>query len=235
MTGALSGGRSSLVSSSLVLALDAATAIGSVALLRGSAVEAEREVAMRGEHEERLMPAVAELLFTSGVSLAEVTAIVCGEGPGSFTSLRIAASIAKGLALCAGIPLYAVSSLALIVAGAARPLEPGRYLAALDAMRGDLFVEEVVVNQDGSVSTTHRVDLLPALAAAERARELGLLMIGPGCRLAEHPRARGAGRLLGTVLDGLPVPLAGWEPSYGRLAEAQVRWEAAHGRILPHG
>jgi len=30
-----------------------------------------------------------------------------------------------------------------------------------------------------------------------------------------------------------PVDLASWEPDYGRLAEAQVRWEAAHGRPLP--
>jgi tRNA threonylcarbamoyladenosine biosynthesis protein TsaB len=29
-----------------------------------------------------------------------------------------------------------------------------------------------------------------------------------------------------------PVDLAGWEPDYGRLAEAQVRWEAVHGRPL---
>jgi tRNA threonylcarbamoyladenosine biosynthesis protein TsaB len=32
--------------------------------------------------------------------------------------------------------------------------------------------------------------------------------------------------------DG-PVDLASWEPDYGRLAEAQVRWERAHGRPLP--
>jgi tRNA threonylcarbamoyladenosine biosynthesis protein TsaB len=38
--------------------------------------------------------------------------------------------------------------------------------------------------------------------------------------------------LLESLLASGPVDLASWEPSYGRLAEAQVRWEAAHGRPL---
>ena len=230
-----SGGPATLAPASLVLALDAATATGSVALLRGPSVVAEREVAMRGDDEERLMPAVSDLLAVAGVPLDGVAAIVCGEGPGSFTSLRIAASIAKGLALSARVPLYAVSSLALIVAGASRALEPGRYLAALDAMRGDLFVSELAVSEDGFVHASGVIDLMPAPAAAERARVLGLRMIGPGCAIAEPPRARGAGRLTPSPLNAPPVSLTAWEPFYGRLAEAQVRWEAAHGRPLPHG
>ena len=226
-------------SSSFVLALDAATAIGTAALLRGAVVHAECEVAMRGEDEERLMPAIAEMLANAGVGLGDLTAIVCGEGPGSFTSLRIAASIAKGLALSGGIPLYAVSSLALIVAGASRVLEPGRYLAALDAMRGDLFVSEIVLHVDGTVAVDGGVELMPAPAASERSQASASRLVGPGCALAEHPRARGAGRVLrgvqGMAGGALPVVLAAWEPTYGRLAEAQVKWEATHGRTLSGG
>ena len=224
---------------SLVLAVDAATAIGTAALLHGAAVRAECEVAMRGEDEERLMPAVAEMLAHAGVGVADLTAIICGEGPGSFTSLRIAASIAKGLALSAGIPLYAVSSLALIVAGASRVLAPGRYLAALNAMRGDLFVSDIVLHVDGTVGVDGGVALMPAAAAAERAQASGSRLVGPGCALAEHPRARGAGRVRRGVPDAAggprPVVLAAWEPTYGRLAEAQVKWEATHGRTLSGG
>jgi tRNA threonylcarbamoyladenosine biosynthesis protein TsaB len=36
-----------------------------------------------------------------------------------------------------------------------------------------------------------------------------------------------------SIIESGPVDLASWEPEYGRLAEAQVRWEAAHGRPLP--
>ena len=122
----------------VTLAIDAATYHGSVAVLRGAVVAAEREVAMRGEREERLMPAVAEALTAAGAGVGEVGRVVCGGGPGSFTSLRIAAAIAKGIAAARGVPLYEVPSLALIVAG--HPLPMGRYLAVLDAMREEAYV-----------------------------------------------------------------------------------------------
>jgi tRNA threonylcarbamoyladenosine biosynthesis protein TsaB len=38
--------------------------------------------------------------------------------------------------------------------------------------------------------------------------------------------------MLAAIIEAGPVNLASWEPDYGRLAEAQVRWEAAHGRPL---
>jgi tRNA threonylcarbamoyladenosine biosynthesis protein TsaB len=57
--------------------------------------------------------------------------------------------------------------------------------------------------------------------------------VGPG--QPEHsvdPHARAAARL-SALIDATPAAdLAGWEPAYGRLAEAQVKWEAAHGRPL---
>src|ERR1041385_5784484 len=82
----------------ITLALDAATYVGTVAVLRDGDVVAARETAMRGRDVERLMPAVADALDAATVRATEIGRIVCGEGPGSFTSLRIAASIAKGLA-----------------------------------------------------------------------------------------------------------------------------------------
>ena len=50
--------------------------------------------------------------------------------------------------------------------------------------------------------------------------------------LAVIPSARGVARMAALLEDG-QVSLQQWEPNYGRLAEAQVRWEAAHGRELP--
>jgi tRNA threonylcarbamoyladenosine biosynthesis protein TsaB len=109
----------------ITLALDASTYVGSVCIARGGDVWLARTVAMRDPRSERLMPAVAAALGDAAIGLADVDRIVCGEGPGSFTSLRIAASIAKGLAVAADRPRYAVSSLALMVAAVERPLGPG--------------------------------------------------------------------------------------------------------------
>ena len=127
------------------LAIEASTYAGSAAVIRDGTVIAERDTAMRGEREERLMPAVAEVLAAAAVAPNAIERVVCGAGPGSFTSLRIAGAIAKGLALAARIPLYPVSSLLLIVAGARPALAPGRYVAAIDAMRGDVFASAFAV------------------------------------------------------------------------------------------
>lgn len=217
--------------SGLTLALDASTYTGTVAVLRDGVIAAARDARMRGEHEERLMPAVLAALADVGAVPRDVARVVCGAGPGSFTSLRIAAGIAKGIAHGAGVSLYAVSSPALIVAGAAPALPPGRYIAALDAMRGERYAQYVRVHPDGRVE----LDGEAALATQAQLAEAGIPVVGPLEAEPRFPHARGVARLLARCLADGAVHLDAWEPSYGRLAEAQVRWEAAHGRPLAAG
>ncbi len=214
------------------LVMDASTYRGTVAVVDGSRVLAEREVQMRGQQEERLMPAVAETLVAAGVRSSDVEGVVCGAGPGSFTSLRIAGSIGKGIAAAAQVPLYAVSSILLLVAGATPAAQPGRYLGVLDAMRGAVFAGRVLVGEAGLVEQEGEVDLLDSAAASRRAADEGRQMVGPGVGPGWSPHARGFARL--RLVDGAlqAVDLASWEPSYGRLAEAQVQWEQKHGRSL---
>jgi len=214
---------------SLTLAIDASTYAGSACVLRGERVLAETTTAMRGVDEERLLPAIDEALRRAGVAVAEVQRIVCGAGPGSFTSLRIAASIAKGVAQGRGVPLYAVSSLALIVAGSVAPPTAGEYLAALDALRGESYVSRCVVDDRGLVVHVGETRLMPT----DELRTVSTRVVGPAWPGEAAPHARGIARL--GVSLGAPVDLVSWEPSYGRLAEAQVKWEAAHGRPLPRG
>ena len=219
----------------LTLALDASTYVGSVALLDGARVLAWHTVAMRGAHEERLLPAVAATLEEAKRRPRDVSRLVCGAGPGSFTSLRIAASIAKGLATVTGAPLHGISSLLLLGAGAESPLPEGRWVALLDAMRGDRFALPLEVDAAGHPRATGPATLVrdadvPALLAEHRARA-----VGPGQERDASPDARGIVRLAADLEAAEPVALDGWEPDYGRLAEAQVRWEAAHGRALPTG
>lgn len=215
----------------LTLAIDASTYVGTVAVLRDGVVVAGREALMRGEHEERLMPAVLAALADARAVPRDVARVVCGAGPGSFTSLRIAAGIAKGVAHGANVPLYAVSSLALVVAAADPAFPPGRYVAALDAMRGERYAQTVVVLADGRVAPEGP----SALATMEQLTASRDAVIGPLEPGAHAPHARGVAAMLDVLLDDGPVDLDAWEPSYGRLAEAQVRWEAAHGRPLASG
>jgi tRNA threonylcarbamoyladenosine biosynthesis protein TsaB len=177
---------------------------------------------------ERMLPAVAECMKRSRVKGRDVARIVCGAGPGRFTSLRVAGAVAKGLATGYDIDLYAVSSLLLIVAAADPPPGDGEYLAVLDAMRGDCFSARVVVATDGGISQSGPATLQAGREIHElSASEPGLRVVGPGQRIASAPHARGVARLLPGIIAGGPVDLASWEPDYGRLPEAQVKRDAA--------
>ena len=221
------------------LALEGSTYSGSVALIGDGGVVAERTIGgedgsvSRAGRGEKLMPAIAECLEEAGIDRAEIARIVCGSGPGSFTSLRVAGSVAKGLASGLGIPLYAVSSLLLTVTGAKPPAPQGEYVSVLDAMRGEFYAAPITV----TATEPPRQLEAPRIISADELAALGssarhLLLIGPGQQIDAHPHARGVAPILDTIVAGGPVDLAAWEPDYGRLAEAQVRWEATHGRPL---
>jgi tRNA threonylcarbamoyladenosine biosynthesis protein TsaB len=209
------------------LAVDGSTYAGSVAVISDRTVLAARELPGidtpgRSGREEGFLPMVAACLGESGVKAGQLARLVCGAGPGSFTSLRIAASIAKGIAVGSGCPLFAVASLVLIVAN----LPAGRYLATSPAMRGEVFASLLEVGGEGTVVELRAPAILAAQAAASEARVLGARVAGTA------PHARRVADLLPGIIAAGPCDIDTWEPVYGRLAEAQVRWEAAHGRPL---
>ncbi|CAN5652873.1 tRNA (adenosine(37)-N6)-threonylcarbamoyltransferase complex dimerization subunit type 1 TsaB [soil metagenome] len=209
------------------LALEASTYAGSVALLRGAEVACARSVEMRGREEERLMPAVAECVAELPAGIGGLARVVCGAGPGSFTSLRIAASIAKGICHARGLPLYAVSSLALVVAASPAADKGGRYVISLEAMRDEAFMATFDIGEDGSIPASAPVTIVGRVAVPEAARAAGAVL------LDGSPHAAGVARMLDSIIRAGAVDAGAWEPDYGRAAEAQVKWEAMHGRPLP--
>jgi tRNA threonylcarbamoyladenosine biosynthesis protein TsaB len=223
---------------SITLAIEGATYQGSVAVIRDAEVVAERTLQAedggipRAGRGERLMPAVSECLHEAGVRGSDIARIVCGAGPGSFTSLRVAGSVAKGLAAGYGVELYAVSSLLLIVSGAQPALPNGKYLSVLDAMRGEFYSAPIILRLGLPVQPEPPTLISAAQLEEIRLREHALRIAGPGQEIDAHPHARGIAPILASILEAGPVNLASWEPDYGRLAEAQVRWEATHGRPL---
>ena len=214
----------------ITLAVDAATSIATVAVFRDESLVVERAAAMRGTDRESLLPTVHDTLGEAALPLQSVDRIVCGNGPGSFTSLRIAASTVKGLAFGLGAPVDVVSSLALVVASA--PRRAGRYLACLDALRGQTYAAGYVLDANG-ISEMLPPHLARNEDVASLAESIGAAVIGPGQAIDSSPHARGA--LTAAPLTVRDIDLARWEPTYGRKAEAQARWEAAHGRPLPRG
>ena len=214
------------------LVIDASTYVGTVAVLRDGRLVSDGSAAMRGRDAEALMPAVADCVSRSGATARELSRVVCGSGPGSFTSLRIAASIAKGLAAGAGCPLFAVSSLTLLAVGDGEP-QPGSYLAVLDALRGEAYVGGYSVAASGEIRMILGERLVRQAEVEQIAASIDAITVGQEQSIQRAPHARAARLLESIIVSTGPVSLGEWEPRYGRKAEAQMRWEAAHQKPLP--
>jgi tRNA threonylcarbamoyladenosine biosynthesis protein TsaB len=123
-------------------------------------------------------------------------------------------------------------TLALLLAGTDSPVADGRYLAVLDAMRGD-FYTALVESKSGMIVAMSEERLAPRASIQALARQLDARIAGAAEQLDVRPHARGLARLDPSLVRD--VSLATWEPVYGRLAEAQVKWETEHGRSLATG
>jgi len=91
---------------------------------------------------------------------------------------------------------------------------------------------------DARVSELEPARLVAAVDVENVAAELGAKIVSPSpfdSSVVATPRARGVAAIEDLLESRGPVDIGSWEPSYGRLAEAQVRWEAAHGKPLSAG
>lgn len=121
-----------------ILAIDTATEACSAALGVEGRVHLRFENIGRG-HTQRILPMVDEVLREAGVGVADCDAFACGVGPGSFTGVRIAVGIVKGLAVATGKPVVGVSSLAMLAQAAFDRGETRPYIAAIDARMGEVY------------------------------------------------------------------------------------------------
>ena len=96
----------------LVLAIDTATKIGSVALYNDkTGVIGEINLYVKVNHSNVIMDAVDSLFKLSGLTIKDVDRIAVTIGPGSFTGIRIGTAIAKGLAYSLKKPIVGVNEL----------------------------------------------------------------------------------------------------------------------------
>jgi len=230
------------------LALETATDRASVAVGEGVEDAVQESLSGARRHAGAVLPMIETVLRRRGATLDQVSGVVVSDGPGSFTGLRVGASVGKALVRARGLPLWTAPSLvvrAAGVAGAGHRL----VLAVADALRGDVYAASVRFEPgrihtelaagvwrpealaDLDLAPDALVGEAPPAAVAVLERWTGLKMIGPP-EGAPH-----AVRLIGLLtIEGGARRLEdaqGWEPVYGRPAEAQARWEVAHGRPLP--
>jgi tRNA threonylcarbamoyladenosine biosynthesis protein TsaB len=146
----------------VTLVLDSATARAVCGVVRGGR-ELASAAAQDGHAAQRALVLVDEVLARAHCTPHDVSQIVVGCGPGSFTGLRIGIATARGLALALDRPCVGVSTLAALAAGA-----PGA-LALIDARRGELFA----LDADG-VPVVEQPELVAGRMAP------GMLCVGDG-------------------------------------------------------
>lgn len=224
----------------LTLALESTAAIASASLAEDGRCLYLVQSDCGLTHSEQLLPMVQEALRATGKRVADIDLFACTVGPGSFTGVRIAAAVLKGLAFNSGKPCAPVSTL-LSLAQNLSPLE-GIFCPVMDARRDQVYTAQFAC-RDGRMTRESEDEALSLAQLADRLRRYEgqpIYLCGDGYDLA-HSTLREAGivlcdtpRLLrgqnafSTALcaermfrDGETVPEPELLPTYLRMPQAE--------------
>ncbi|HET9065251.1 MAG TPA: tRNA (adenosine(37)-N6)-threonylcarbamoyltransferase complex dimerization subunit type 1 TsaB [Gemmatimonadales bacterium] len=233
----------------ITLAIDTATARCTVAVTDGVATQ-EAHVDGPRRHTREALGLVDGLLREIGADPGDIVAVLSGDGPGSFTGLRVATSIAKALTWGRPAVTWHVSP-SLLIQGMPHITAQGggRLLAVTDALRGDLYagcwdvVSDRIAPVNGFPRSMAPADLAafgsPVVVVGDISEQLAEAVraatgLTPITGAAALPDARALLTLARVSGGTAAVTDPGrWSPTYGRPVEAQAVWERKHGRILP--
>jgi len=200
--------------SRLVLAIDTSTPAVTAGVVADGQVLGERVTVDARAHAERITPNVLAAIADAGRSMAGLTAVVVGCGPGPFTGLRVGMATAAAYGHALGLPVYGVCSLDAIGGQTA-----GEVLVVTDARRREVYWARYRdgVRVDGpEVNAPYDVDPGPAQSVAgspDHAALFGLPCIEP-----TYPDAAG---LVAAVADWSQHP-ASLVPLYLRRPDAKT-------------
>lgn len=230
-----------------ILAFDTSNQPMSVAVVEDNKVLAEITVNIKRNHSIQLMPAIDEMLEQAKLTIDDIDRVAVAEGPGSYTGLRIAVTIAKSLAWTKEIELVGVSSLKLVAANSS--YQKNKLIVPLfDARRRNIYTgvygydskgKLVPVTDDTHISAEQWAEVLMNLIPGHEIEFIGVdapdfielfkEKIGDRARLARPednlPRASVLGFL---AQKEEPVDVHAFAPTYLKLAEAEENWLKEH-------
>ena len=125
----------------LILAIETSSRTGSVALATGPFLLEETRFSAPMRHSAEILPAIDALLQRHNHPASDLRQVHLAIGPGSFTGLRIAVTVAKAMHLATAARVVAVDSLVVLAANASEPIEglPDRIATLFDAKRGQFY------------------------------------------------------------------------------------------------
>jgi tRNA threonylcarbamoyladenosine biosynthesis protein TsaB len=219
-----------------VLALEASTLAGGVALLDGERLVAEYVLDVSLAHSERLLATIDRVLADARWNPQDIDGLAVAVGPGSFTGLRVAVSTVKGLALALSVPIAAVPTLDAMAA--AVPYARLPVCPVIAARRNEVYAC-LYHWEDGAMRRQWDYLALSPAALAERLTEPVILagdgatgVVSPHARPLPAPRRLPAPACVGMLglerlRGGDVVKPADLAPLYVRPPEAELKRRAA--------
>jgi len=193
-----------------ILALETCTDIGSVALWHDGRL-IERLCPAGQAHSQTLLPLIQSMLSEAGWALGELDGIAFGTGPGAFTGLRVACSIAQGLALGSDLGVLPIGSLAALAYGTGET----RCLAVLDARMGEIYSGFFERSGDGMIQHGELTVIQPT--ALNWPTQPALVA---GNALRAYPFLIESAELAGLTTNAEAIPGAGSVAALGAIALA---------------
>jgi tRNA threonylcarbamoyladenosine biosynthesis protein TsaB len=209
-----------------ILALETSTVACSVALSVAGSVSVDHRIAPR-QHNQLVLSMIDVLMRAAGVEPRDLDAVAFGRGPGSFTGVRIAAGVAQGISLGAGIPVVPVSTLRVLAltAGTAR-MTPCNVLATITARADEVYFGGYRCDGDACSSLIDDTVARSAELTLPTAIDANWYVVGDGVRHFETVLAQ---QHLTCRTDAAVVPTAS---ALLRLAVAELQYgrgvDAAH-------
>jgi tRNA threonylcarbamoyladenosine biosynthesis protein TsaB len=160
-----------------LVAIETSTENCSAALLHEGTMFERSEIAPR-RHAELILPMIESLLIEAGVSRRDLGAIAVGRGPGAFTGVRLAISVAQGLALGLDVPVLPISSLAALAQDTPTGFD-APILATIDARMGEIYAGAFVRDAHGIVESIAAESVGPASRLVLPARKKWIV-VGTG-------------------------------------------------------
>ena len=128
----------------MILCLETATPVCSVALNSACCTLAMRETEGQNAHSEKITNFIHEVMEEAGIGYPQLDAVAVSQGPGSYTGLRIGVSTAKGVCYAADVPLMAIDTLEAMAYGIKEKLdsqiaENDLLIPMIDARRMEVY------------------------------------------------------------------------------------------------
>ncbi|GEN57752.1 tRNA (adenosine(37)-N6)-threonylcarbamoyltransferase complex dimerization subunit type 1 TsaB [Halolactibacillus alkaliphilus] len=220
----------------MILAMDTSTDVLTVSLHDGKEIIEEYSSKNKNKHSTRLMPAIDRIMKEAKVKPEQLTKIIVGIGPGSYTGIRIALSTAKTMAWTLNIPVVGVSSLKALCLSAI--MSEGYVCSFLDARRGLVYaglydkegksvLPEMNIHIDQWIEKLAQYDEPITFISPDAAHFQSLIherlgesanFGGPGHQLIR------AGLLAEYGKDMAPTDPHLLVPNYLRMVEAEAKW-----------